>query len=112
MKQELAVRQLRAYMLALQKYRSNIALDLDLPEPFKAEAWPWVFGDKCPLPQLSTVLDRVDNGADLNPFEYHNFMVILYRFSPELLAVIGFNEHELFMPEELPSVLDLANGWD
>ena len=111
MKQETAIEHLRVYMISLQKYRSNIELDLDMPEDFKADAWPWIFGDKCPLPQLSKVLDLVDNGQVLNPLQYHNFMIILYRFYPEILTVMGFYT-QLEMPEELPSVLELANGWE
>lgn len=100
-------------MFTLQKYRSNTAVDLaSLPEDVKAGAWPWVYGDKCPLPQLTMVLDRVDDGADLNPFEYHNFLVILYRFSPEILFAMDFYDSDLEMLEELPSVLDLAKGWE
>ncbi len=111
MKQELAARQLRVYMYALQKYRSNTANYLPEQE-LMASAWPWVFGEKCPLPQLAMVLERFDSGNALNPFEYHNFLVILYKFSPEILFAMNYYDDELELPEGLPSPLTVAKGWD
>ncbi len=113
MKQSEAILHLRRYMLALQKYRSNTALDIpDLSEESKAEMWPWIFGDKCPLPQLVKVVDRTEKGKSLDPHDYYNFMVILYRFTPEIIAAMNIMNIDNPMPDEQPPTGVLVSGWD
>jgi hypothetical protein len=50
-----------------------------------ARLWPWIWGDKCPLIQLTRVLDRYDESGELAPGDYFNFMTILLRLTPELI---------------------------
>lgn len=111
MKQKEALEHLRGYMLALQKYRSTTALDIsDLTEEMKANGWPWVFGEKCPLSALSKIVGDVDDGEKLDPMNYYNMMFILYRFSPEILIAMDFLG--VHMPDEQPPVSIVAEGWE
>lgn len=112
MKKSTAAQHLRTFMAALQKYRSN-ALDprssVGLSEDLLATMYPWVFGEKCPLVQLSRVLDRLDREGVLEVQDYYNFRTILYKFMPEIIAcskIIG-----QLLPEDPPSVTVLS-GWD
>lgn len=118
MKMSEAVQHLREMLWALQKYRSITMEtlgpgtgDLYLSEEFAAEMWPWVFGEKCPLPALSKILDDVDSGNDLVPHDYYNMMTILERFMPEVkLAAVAIRGGAT-IPEGPPNVNILA-GWD
>lgn len=84
MNQETALQYLRHMMFALQKYRSNTKEAYGhLPEysdEIMGQMWPWIFGNKCPLNQLSKALDR----NYVTGQEFYNFMFILERFMPEV----------------------------
>jgi len=116
MKQSEAIRNLRMFMLALQRYRGITAEtlgpgsgELHLSEKMAAEMWPWVFGDKCPLPILSKVLDACDAGKELAPYNYYNLMVVLHRFMPEVKVAVSINNQEF--PDEMPPISIMA-GWE
>lgn len=127
MKQEDAVQHLRTIMFVLQKFRSNsrdpilgIIVPDDTPglqvtESLAAETWPWVFGDKCPLPALMQILDAVNRTQSLAPMDYYNQMIILDRFMPEVKAAAGWFEvnrtAEQHIPDGPPDVSIFA-GWD
>jgi hypothetical protein len=71
--------------------------------------WPWIFGDKCPLPALVKMLDGVEHGEPLAPGTYHNMITVLVQFMPEILPTAALLGIEL--PTEPPS-LDIFRGWD
>lgn len=67
-------------MRAYQRYRST-SMDLGVGEAFFAKSmWPWVFGDKCPLPAIAKMLGR----EKIVPQEFYNIMFILEKFTPEV----------------------------
>ncbi len=105
-----ALEHLRIFAYTLQKYRGGTAeFAPELSEELKAESWPWVFGDKCPLEQLFAVLDR----GKVAPSEYYNFMIILERFMPEIKIATALHSSQNPIPEGPPSPLNIAlMGWD
>jgi len=107
--EENAKRQLSAYMTALQKYRSVTAEEIGIPKKLAEEMWPWVFGDKCPLPVLAKIL----NHTELVPMDYYNQLIILCRFMPEIrvatnISLAGTDIPSI--PEEAPE--DILGGWE
>jgi hypothetical protein len=71
---------LQKAMRAFQRYRST-SMELGVGEAFFAKSmWPWVYGDKCPLPAIVKMLDR----EKIVPQEFYNIMFILYKFTPEV----------------------------
>ena len=120
MKEQEAVAHLRTYMYYLQKYRSfgketfgPGSGELCFPEGSMERIWPWVWGEKCPLPALIKVLDNVDNGNPLAPLDYYNLMFILLRFTPELMIIIRMKEGKYStFPEDFPEIQDILGGWE
>jgi hypothetical protein len=111
-KESEAVEHLRAFTFGLMKYRSVTKAEID-DEELLAETWPWVFGNKCPLPALSVLLDFVENGKSLSPTDYYNMMTVLYRFMPEVKLYVDvylIDQGKEPLPEELPS--RALSGWD
>jgi len=112
MKKSVAVQHLKTFMVTLQKHHSNVQDPIRGPGlsiEFLAEIYPWVFGEKCPLPQLQNVLDRYDSTGELSPQDYYNLMTILDKFMYEIkaaAALLGGN-----LPEDGPRV-DVLMGWD
>ena len=125
MKQEEALEHLREMTWALQRYRS-IAMEtlgpntgelyiskkpatqtLHLSEKLAAEMWPWIFGEKCPLPIL---VKMVDSG-EVAPADYYNMMFILDRFIPEVKAAAMVWRGAHTIPEGLPS-MSILKGWE
>lgn len=88
MKKEEAAQDLRHMMIAIQKYRANIAeLWGGQFDDVLANQWPWIFGDRCPLPAISKILNTYDKDGTLSPVDYYNMMVVLHRFMPEVTLV-------------------------
>jgi len=88
MKKEDAAQDLRHMMIAIQKYRANIAeLWGGQFDDILAKQWPWLWGETCPLPAISKILDAYDKDGTLAPGDYFNMMTVLYRFIPEVLPV-------------------------
>jgi len=133
MKERDAIIHLREFMLGLQRYRSIVmetvgadtaltgtgllgeSVDgLGLSTEFAAEMWPWVFGDKCPLPALVKILDSVDGGETLAPLDYYNQMFILDRFIPEVKAVtnIRLEQARISPIPEGPADISILSGWE
>jgi len=112
---ENAAQHLRIMMWGLQKYRANIREMGSLPESFLAQQWPWVFGDRCPLLALQDILDRYAKTEVLSGAEYHNMMVVLDRFIPEVKSACTFFQGDLTgeqrIPQGPPDIKVLA-GWD
>ena len=120
MKEQEAIRHLRAYMIRLQRYRSvgkemfgPGSGELCFPEGSMERIWPWVWGDKCMLPMLVKVLDSVDNGNPLVPLDYYNLMFALLQFTPEVAIAIRAMEgrHSTF-PEDFPEIQNSLEGWE
>lgn len=116
MKQSEAIQHLREFAWALQRYRS-ITMEtlgpgigeLHLSEEFAGEMWPWVFGEKCPLPVLSKMLG---GGGYLEPMAYYNMMYILFQFMPEiLLAIQTWRGPNSSFPQEMPDT-SIVLGWE
>lgn len=119
MKQSEAVQHLIEMMWGLQRYRS-ITMEtlgpgtgeLHLSQKLAGEMWPWVFGEKCPLPALAKILDNVDSGRGLAPMDYYNMMTILDRFMPEVrLGVVVARGTDSTLPQGPPDV-SVMMGWD
>lgn len=128
MRQEVALQHLKIMAWTLQRYRS-MAYDplfglivpdgtpgrLQFTESFVAEYWPWIFGEKCPLLQITAVIDRAEETGELAPLNYYNFMTILDRFVPELRVAAAFYDHDL--PDEMrlpmdPPSIEILRGWE
>jgi len=58
---------------------------MDLPERMLAEMYPWIFGKHCPIPQLTSILDRYERDGHLAPIDYYNQLVIVNRSAREVL---------------------------
>ena len=133
MKEKDAIRHLREFMLALQRYRSIVmetvgpdtALTgaglmgeniegLSLSKELAAEMWPWVFGDKCPLPVLVKILDNIDDGGTLAPMDYYNQMFILDRFMPEVKVATNMRLIQAHIPPipEGSTDINILRGWE
>ena len=88
MKKEDAAQDLRHMMIAIQKYRANIAeLWGGSFDDILGQQWPWIWGDSCPLPAISKILDAYDKDGTLAPMDYYNMMIVLHRFIPEVIPV-------------------------
>jgi len=107
MKHSEAVKHLTAMMVAVQKARSVIKEESDLSDEALAEMFPWIMGDKCPLPTLVKILDSVDGGKKIEPIVYFNLMVALYRFMSPVRFLAGDS-----LPVELPAPETYLGGWD
>lgn len=113
MEQEKALKHLREMIWALQRYRS-IAMEtlgpgtgeLHLSEKLAAEMWPWVFGEKCPLPVL---VKMVDSGK-VTPADYYNMMFILHRFMPEVKLASTVQRGTHTIPKGPPDT-NILRGW-
>lgn len=123
MKKEEAIGHLREFVWALQRYRSivmeTLGLDPDYPseeqlcltEELAAEMWPWVFGEKCPLPVLAKIVDDAETSGELAPMDYYNMMTILHRFMPEVKVGIRAWRGTWTIPEGPPEV-SILSGWE
>ena len=122
MKQEEALGHLREMIWALQRHRSIVmetlgpSLDhspdeLCLTKELAAKMWPWVFGEKCPLPVLTKIIDDAETGGSLDPMDYYNMMFILDRFIPEVKVGIHAWRGTWTIPEGPPSV-SVLSGWE
>ena len=110
MKIETAVQHLKTYMIALQKYRSNVAeTRIFENNALAATMWPWVFGDNCPIPALQKILDGYDKTGVIAPSDYYNMMFILWQFTPEVVPIASMIGSEL--PTDPPST-SILMGWD
>lgn len=113
MKKSVAANHLRVYMIGLQKYRSNTAEAIpDLTDEMKAKNWPWVFGDRCPIPSLQKILDHYDKTDELAPMDYYNIRTIMYRFTPEVVTAANLLAGELVLPLDPPTARLIVCGWD
>ena len=110
MKQEDAVRDLRMFMAGLQKTRSVLRETLSTDLSTLEGAFPWLFGDKCPLEPLSKVLDAVESGGTLEPQAYYNLMFILFHFMPEIHGGLLLMYPDF--RQEAPSFRIIAEGWE
>ena len=120
MKQEEALKHLREMIWALQRYRSitmetlgpetsdfeEPTAELHFSEKLAAEMWPWVFGDKCPLP----VLVKMVNSGKVAPNDYYNMMYILDRFIPEVKLFALVQRGAPTIPEGPPDI-SIFGGW-
>lgn len=86
MTQAEALLHLEHFRATLQKVRSNCAetTGYALDDKGLKLAFPWLFGDYCPLSALVQVLDR----DSVTPTEFYNFMVIAESFLPEVSAIV------------------------
>lgn len=119
MTEQEAVQHLREMMWALQRYRS-ITMEtlgpgtgeLHLSKKFAGELWPWVFGEKCPLPVLAKMIDDVEAGGSLALMDYYNMMTILDRFMPEVrMAAVVARGTDSTLPQGPPDV-SILRGWE
>ena len=110
MKQSEAEQNLRIFMLALQRYRDIGLETLGEDRDLAASLWPWVWGDKCPLPILAKILDGAETSGTLAPMDYYNMTIVLTRFMPEVLVAANLLRLQLDLPEitqaELPAPWD------
>ena len=84
---------------------------LHLSEKLAAEIWPWVFGEKCPLPALAKIIDDAETSGVLTPMDYYNMMVIFERFMPEIKAALGAWRGTYSVPEGPPDI-EIMRGWE
>ena len=136
MKKSVAIQHLRTLMSMVQRARANAHdpllgfLDPDdasytdksgnprlvFKESLAAKIMPWVFGDRCILPALATILDRYDKDTTLAPMDYYNMMYILDKFIPTFKAFTYLFDGELpdekRIPMNSPSIHQILVGWD
>lgn len=114
MKQSEAEQNLRLFMRALQRYRDTALGGMGVSEELAGQVWPWVFGEKCPLPTLAKVLGNAEASGKLAPMDYYNMMIVLTRFMPEVLAGVNIMRLQLDLPEiteaPLPAPWDPEDG--
>jgi len=84
--------------------------ELHLSKKFAGELWPWVFGEKCPLPILAKIIDDAESSGELAPMDYYNMMIILDRFMPEVKLAALTWRGTATLPEGPPSI-DILSGW-
>lgn len=110
--QEEKINLLNVFIFGLQKYRSNAKEAymkeegehsiLGLTNKQMGDLWPWVFGDKCPLPLLQRIVDR----GSVTGQEFYNAMFILFRFMPEVKTSIEHVYHVTFPEPDTQMVLE------
>lgn len=90
MKHSEAVRHVRALAIGTQRARSIIRESSgDMSEEMLAGLNPWLFGKGCILLALNKVIDRVDDGGEMTPNEFFNFVTIATRLEPSLSIVVA-----------------------
>jgi hypothetical protein len=117
MKHSDAVRHLRAMLFTLQRARSITKEELvnaGWPEKTVQSVLetllPWIHGDKCPVPALVKILDRVENGDRIDGMDFYNLVTIATLLQPSLLFLIGSIGNDLDFPKQ-PSI-QWVKGWD
>lgn len=110
-KKETLVEWLRILLHSWQRYRAGSAEMIGLGEGrMEKEMWPWVFGDKCPVPAIARILGKYEDTGELDNMEVYNILFIAYHFAPEIVVtseiscnLVGLDG----LPEELPSVSEI-----
>lgn len=106
-KQE-ARQELEAIQVGLQKTRSVMA-EIGLPEETLAQLYPWIWGDRCPIPLITRLLD-----GDFTTMEWFNIRTIFYHFMDAALAETMLYYHGATgkpFPTDPPD-LQVVAGWE
>ena len=124
MKKSKAAEHLNVVVRSLQRYRGfgkDIlgpgSAEICFTDEHMAETWPWIWGDKCPLPSIVRILDHYEASGELAAPDYYNFMVVLFRRMPEIALGCQLpqgpwlSEHNNF-PQDIPSLADVFEGWE
>jgi hypothetical protein len=115
MKQEDAVRHLRAMTTAIQRLRS-IAKEQLSNEGYSQEniddalgiLFPWLFSEKCPLSVLMSALDDVENGKKLDTLFFSNMIFVATRLQPEISIIASSDDPDF--PKDIG--YDWLPGWE
>lgn len=92
MNEKYALDRIDEFIFCIQKSRSILTENMLKGEKeIKADMYPWILGEKCPLDVLVKVSDR----GTITKMDYYNFMVILHRFMPEVLILAATGNCEL-----------------
>ncbi len=112
MKMPRAIKMLNIMTAAIQKMRSNIrecGIDDDIAEMLL----PWIFGKKCPLNVLISMINRAQTMGKLSTSDFFNMMVIAYRLQPEIAAFASLITHDVdAFPTEEPDYMQYLGGWE
>ena len=114
MKHSEAEAHIRGLMLGVQRMRSIVREELgvesdDTINDTLENLNPWVFGAKSILPALVKVLDRIDDGKQMTPQEFYNFVFIATDLEPELAIVTS-----VVADKDFPLLTDMnwLRGWE
>jgi hypothetical protein len=93
---------LERLLFAHQRWRSIVReQNSDLPDQMLGEMFPWVFGPKQAIKAITTILER----PDIPVVDVYNQVVILHKFTPEVLAyleiILQNSDIEIPRPETL-----------
>ena len=95
MDQQRARKLLETELHCIQRERS-ILVEQGLDPTALAFMFPWVHGDKCPIPSLAKVLERDSiQGSDL-----YNLLTIAYTFAPDIWVAMEIELDETFEPPD------------
>lgn len=120
MKEEQAIKHLRAMMVGVQKLRSICDEDgtvtdrdvdgLHLTSEQAADVWKWIWGDKCVLKPLSKVIDKYEETNVLSPHDFFNLMYIAISLEPMIQFAAAVSAGD----DDFPTDIDLnwLKGWD
>lgn len=95
MKHSDVVRHLRAMLFALQRARSitkeelvNAGWPEKTVQSVLENLMPWIHGNKCPVPALVSMLDRVDDGGRIDGMDFYNLVTVATLLQPILRFLI------------------------
>lgn len=124
MKRSEAAAHLGVIVLAIQRYRGigkevfgPGSAELAFKEGDMERLWPWIWGEKCPLPLIVRVLDHYQDSGELAFMDYFNFMFLLFtNMYVVATACITIYARQLppgmEFPKDVLSLSDVMKGWD
>ena len=124
MKKSDAAEHLNVVVISLQRYRGigkellgPGSAELSFGEGRMEELWPWIWGEKCPLPSIIRALDRYEDSGYLEAIAYHNFMVLLFMKMPEIVLYCQASQGWRLsagnkFPLGVPRIGEVMEGWN
>lgn len=85
---------MRGLLFGVQKARS-ITFENGLTEADAAMLDPWLFGPKCILPTIATIVSRFERGDEVPGGDIFNVLSLIERHSPTVLMATELHRWEI-----------------
>ncbi len=107
-----AIKILNIMTTTIQKMRS-ITRENGIDDDLAEMVTPWIFGPKCPLLALITIVNKARATGELAPGDFFNMMAIAYRLQPEIavFASLFVTQDTEPFPAEEPDYTQYLRGW-